>query len=333
MAKSLEQIRAETKSSAKTAPKPSDKTRLQSEKQRNAVKLGASNSTPPNGEPQTFVDYAVSLLRTIGGAFLMVMLLNGVLIASFVVPTGSMEATVMTGDFLFVNKFVYGPSTPQMIPVLNVPLPYYRFPGLRQPEKGDVIVFIFPGNREEVKPQEFQYYLKRCVATAGDTLIVRNKQVIVNGAIQALAPDARLSTFTSEADDYLRTFPIGANFTRDNYGPIRIPKKGDVVQLSPENLAQWEVFIGREGHAVTTDNGSMFIDGKASPSYTVERNYCFGMGDNRDNSLDSRYWGFIPMQDVVGTPLIVYWSWETNLPHLAEKFATIRWNRVGRAIK
>jgi signal peptidase I len=74
------------------------------------------------------------------------------------------------------------------------------------------------------------------------------------------------------------------------------------------------------------------IDGKVSPSYTVQRDYCFGMGDNRDNSLDSRYWGFVPVQDVVGTPLIVYWSWDTNLLNFVDKFKTLRPERFGKVI-
>ena len=334
MAKSLDQIRAEAKRDADR--KKSGKAKGKS----GAIDLNKSRqSAPKNGNdtefPQTFGEIALSWTRTIVGAFLMVMILNGVLVASFVVPTCSMEGTVMTGDFLFVNKFIYGPSTPQMIPIFNIPLPYYRFPGVRKPEKGDVIVFIFPGNRDEAKPQEFQYYLKRCVATAGDTLSIRNKQIFINGAAQPLPPDGRLSNFIAspESDDRYHTFPIGAGFTRDNYGPIRIPKQGDVITLTPMNLAQWETFIRREGHEITTNDGKILIDGKETTQYTVKRDYCFGMGDNRDNSLDSRYWGFVPVDDVVGTPLVVYWSWETNLPSIVEKFATIRFNRFGKLIQ
>ena len=140
LAKSLEQIRAEEqrKKGAKSGAS------INLDKKNKPGKNGSSDgkSSDEHGmHPQSLGEIALSWLRTVGGAFAMVMILNGVLVASFVVPTGSMETTVMTGDFLFVNKFVYGPSTPQMIPILNVPLPYYRFPGLREPKKGDVIVF------------------------------------------------------------------------------------------------------------------------------------------------------------------------------------------------
>ncbi len=325
MAKTLDQIRAEQRK----------KNGVTNSNGAQAKKRPASPAHPQ----QTLSEIAVSWVKTLGGAIIMVMILNGLLIASFVVPTGSMENTVMTGDFLFVNKFIYGPSTPQMIPLFNVPLPYYRFPGIRQPEKGDVIVFIFPGNRDEVKPVEFQYYLKRCIATAGDVLEVRNKEVIVNGQPVPLSADGRYGPPGSlNADDRYMTFPIGAGFTRDNYGPIRIPKKGDIIKLTPENLAAWDIFIRREGHAVNLESNTITIDGQKTTQYIVQRDYCFGMGDNRDNSLDSRYWGFVPVENVVGTPLIVYWSWETNyltdsfFKTMAGKFKTIRFDRMGKTI-
>ena len=131
---------------------------------------------------QTFQGHVISWAKTIATSLLIVMVVNGLLIASFVVPTGSMENEVMAGDFLFVNKFIYGGSSPQTIPFVDIPLPYFRLPGFRDPEKEDVIVFIFPGMRDQVEPTEFQYYLKRCVATQGDTLQIVTGKVYVNGA-------------------------------------------------------------------------------------------------------------------------------------------------------
>jgi signal peptidase I len=277
-----------------------------------------------------------SWVKTIIGAIIVVTIINGLAVASFVVPTPSMEKTVMTGDFLFVNKFIYGPSTPQVIPFFNIPLSFIHFPAFREPQKGDVIVFIFPGNRDEVKSEEFQYYLKRCVAVAGDTLEVRNKHLFVNHIEEFLAPngfyDPEVPVTPSEKWE---TFPYGKGYTRDNYGPIRIPKKGDIISLTMNNLHEWIVFIAREGHKLTSDGSSIFIDGNLTQNYRVERDYCFGMGDNRDHSLDSRYWGFIPKENIVGTPVIVYWSWNTNLPlkQLIDKITSTRWSRIGTLIK
>jgi len=280
-------------------------------------------------KPENFFEMAISWIRTLLGAIIIVMIINGLAIASFVVPTGSMENTVMTGDFLIVNKFIYGPSTPQVIPFLNIALPFFKFPGFKDPEPGDVIVFIYPGDKDEVEPKEFQYYLKRCIAVAGDTLQIINKKVYVNGKEQPLPENAKFSRPVFDGDSY-RTFPPGRGFSGDNYGPLRIPKKGDIIHLNPANYFEWEVFILREGHEIYISGGDIYIDNKKTNKYVVERDYCFGMGDNRDNSEDSRYWGYIPYENVVGTPIFVYWSWDTNKPltQIFEKLATVRWSRI-----
>jgi signal peptidase I len=286
-------------------------------------------------KPETFGEHLVSWTKTIIGAIIVVMILNGLAIASFVVPTGSMENTVMTGDFLFVNKFIFGPSTPQVVPFVNIPLPFYKFPGIKEPKQGDVIVFIFPGNRDEVESKEFQYYLKRCVAVAGDTLQIINKKLYVNHQYFPLAENGKFdSNMPLYPIDKWQTFPYGLGYTRDNYGPIRIPKSGDIIQLNQKNLPEWFIFIEREGHKVTSAGNTILIDGNPATSYKVQRNYVFGMGDNRDHSLDSRYWGFVPVENVVGSPLIVYWSWDTNLPlsKFFGKLSTIRWDRIFHVI-
>ncbi len=286
-------------------------------------------------QPQTFSETIISWVKTIVGAIIIVMFINGFLVASFVVPTGSMENTVMAGDFLFVNKFIYGPTTPQIIPFLNIPLPYIKFPGPKTPERGDVIVFVFPGERDEVKPREFQYYLKRCVAIAGDTVEIKNKKLFVNGVEYPLPPTGRYD-FSEPLSPYNKweTFPPGRGFTRDNYGPLRIPKKGDTIFLNQKNWREWEYFIRKEGHDIFFDGKSFLIDNKPTDRYIVERDYLFALGDNRDHSSDSRYWGFVPYENVVGSPLVVYLSWDPNIPlyNLIEKIKSIRWNRIGKTI-
>ncbi len=293
-------------------------------------------------KPQNIQQHIWSWTKTIVGAVIVVMFINGLLIASFVVPTGSMENTVMTGDFLFVNKFIYGPSTPQIVPFINVPLPFYKFPGVRDPRQGDVIVFIYPGNRDEVKSSEFQYYLKRCVATAGDSLKIINKKVYVNGKEFMMPPNGKFMSNIEMQSDRYDIFPKGSGYTRDNYGPIRIPKKGDAINIDDNNFAQWEYFIKKEGHNAILENKIVKVDNNPISKYIVERDYCFGMGDNRDNSQDSRFWGFIPYDNVVGTPIMVYWSWETKPTYeldpnfeypLTEKIKRIRWGRIFNFIK
>ena len=140
----------------------------------------------------------------------------------------SMEENFWNGEYLLADKVSYL---------------------FREPERGDVIVFIFPGERDQVEPDEFQYYLKRCVAVAGDTLKIINDSLYVNSAKYSLAEngfyDDNMPIYAYEVK---KTFPKGRGYTRENYGPIRIPKKGDIINLNARNFQEWEIFIKREGH-------------------------------------------------------------------------------------
>ncbi len=264
--------------------------------------------------------------------------LNSFVLASFEVPTGSMENEIVPGDFLFVNKFIYGGTTPRTIPILNVRIPWVRVPGFRHVERGDVIVFEFPGDRDQLMSPEFQFYLKRAIGVPGDTVRIVNRRVLVNGKPAPLPRNAKFSEYAirppGDADP--RIFPKGAPFNEDNWGPVVVPKKGDTLSLTPRDIEAWVTFIEREGHAVRLDTaGRILIDGREESRYVVERNSLFAMGDNRDNSLDGRFWGFVPEQNIVGTPMIVYWSWspDTPLTDLGAKLQSIRFGRIGYIVK
>lgn len=263
--------------------------------------------------------------------------LNSFVIASFEVPTGSMENEIMTGDFLFVNKFIYGGTTPRVIPFTNVRIPWLRLPAFRDVHRGDVIVFEFPGQREEVQSPEFMFYLKRCVAVAGDTVQIINRVLTINGTPAPIPRNMKFNTYRIQPPDFAdpRIFPPGAPFNEDNWGPLRVPRKGDVITWTPETVRRWVTFIEREGHAAKVQGSTMTVDGVPATSYTVERDYVFGMGDNRDNSLDSRFWGFVPTDNVVGSPMIVYWSWDPDLPlyDILGKIQSIKFGRIGTIIK
>ena len=290
------------------------------------------------GGEQPFVSKAKDFLKELAivlGAFLF---LNSFVIASFEVPTGSMENEIMTGDFLFVNKFIYGGSSPRNIPFTDIRLPYFTVPSFDEVERGDVIVFVYPGQRDEVLPEEFSYYLKRCVAKGGDTLKIVDRVVYVNGQRVAFPRNVKFNSTSikprGEADP--RIFPPGSDFSEDSYGPIVVPKKGDTLHVTAANFVSLRTFIGREGHSVRIDDdASVIIDGRKTDTYVVERDYVFGMGDNRDNSLDSRFWGFIPERDIVGTPMIVYWSWDPNTPlwDIPSKLGSIQFGRIGRLVE
>jgi len=266
-----------------------------------------------------------------------VLVINSFVMASFEVPTGSMENTVKAGDFLFVNKFIYGGSTPYAIPRTSVRIPHFRLPGFRAIERGDVIVFDWPGNRDQAGKPEQAYYLKRCIGLPGDIVRIDQRTVYVNGRKQELPPHGKYlrSEPISAGLPNPNIFPIDSEFNEDNYGPLTVPGKGSVLSLTAGNFHAWEVFIRREGHSASLINDQVLIDGRPATRYVVERDYLFAMGDNRDDSLDSRFWGFVPVQDVIGTPMVVYWSWDPQIPfsHPVDKLLSIRIGRIGTIIR
>lgn len=268
---------------------------------------------------------------------LVVVFIQSFLIQGYSTPTGSMENTILVGDKMFFNQFIYGPSTPRTIPFTEIQLPYIHFPGIRDPKRGDIINFEWPGNRDEVKHAEYMQYLKRLIGEPGDTIEVRDKNLFVNGQQIPNAPDSKFVTPVAPKGYVNKDiFPKGSPWNEDNYGPLVVPKKGDVITFTKENYQKWDTFIKREGHSISMDaNGKVTIDGKDSPQYTVERNYYFMMGDNRNNSLDSRFWGFVPRENIVGKALITYWSWDSNIPfsNLGKLFGSVRWDRIGKLIK
>lgn len=222
----------------------------------------------------------VEMLVTV---LILVLFIRVTVVEAFRIPTGSMEGTLLIGDFLLVNKFIYGIRTPDWIGIpftrIGFSIPYYRFPAFKQPERGDVIVFRYP--------KDYRLnYIKRCVGLPGDTIEVRNKTVYVNGKVFPDSPELKhtdLRTFPRGRNE-LGIYPPGAG-NRDNFGPIVIPE-----------------------------------------------DYYFMMGDNRDNSSDSRYWGPLPKKLIVGEALIIYFSWDKYVPFY-RFFKKIRWSRIGDIIR
>jgi len=284
------------------------------------------------GRPQ-----GLGFIRDLAFAFLAVLVINSFVLASFEVPTGSMEDTVKIGDRLFVNKFIYGGSTPYTIPLTSIRIPHFRIPGFRNVARGDVIVFDWPGGRDQVEKPVQTWYLKRCVALPGDTVRIDQRVVYVNGKRLKNPDHGKFLRPVSQPSDYRNPsiFPRGAKFNEDNYGPIVVPQKGMTLVLSPRTLPSWETFIRREGHAVEMIDSKIMIDGREVTYYTVGRDYLFAMGDNRDDSLDSRFWGFVPLEDVIGTPVLVYWSWNPQIPiyRIYSKICSINLKRIGVIVR
>jgi signal peptidase I len=196
-------------------------------------------------------------------------------VQAFKIPTGSMENNLLIGDHLLVNKFVFGPTRPQV---------EKKFLPVREPRRGDIVVFKYPDEPE-------RDFIKRVIGLPGETLELRNKKVYVNGQpldepyVHFLEPASTSQEVTS--------FDV-----RERYGPVRVP--GDQY---------------------------------------------FVMGDNRDNSQDSRYWGFLPRSYIKGRALMIYWSYDagpdqysqdgtiTRLVSVITHFFTrTRWERIFRQI-
>lgn len=261
------------------------------------------------------------------------------LFEAFRIPTGSMEKTLWVGDFLIVTKFTYGATSPRNIPFTDIRLPYFKLPAFKDPEKGDIIVFDFPGDRDDLQSKEVVNYIKRCVGVSGDTIQIKGKKLYVNGELFPNPPNSMFDNVNRpESAVNPRLFPKGSNWNEDWYGPLRIPKKGDKMTIDSSNYEKWKMFVMKEGHSIKmTSDRKIFVDEKELPNgeYTVGRDYLFMMGDNRNNSLDSRFWGFMPVENIVGKALMIYWSWDPSIPfsNLFDLIGSTRWNRIGNLIK
>lgn len=185
-------------------------------------------------------------------ALILALIIRAYIIQAFKIPSGSMIPTLLIGDHILVNKFIYGTT---------IPLTDKKILVWENPEKGDIIVFKYPENPKKD-------FIKRVIATGGDVIEEKDKTVYVNGK-------ALIEPYAHHFDRSIRS---GGNDPRDNFGPI-----------------------------------------------TVAHDKLFVMGDNRDQSYDSRYWGFVDLKDIRGKALIIYWSWDPD--------NWLRFNRIGRLIR
>jgi len=281
---------------------------------------------------QKFIEFWKNLLFAAVAA----LIIKTFLIETSRVPTGSMEKTIWVGDFLFVNKFIYGSSSPRSIPFTNVSLPYFQMPALREPRRGDIVVFEYPGDRDELVSRELSNYVKRCIGIPGDTIEVVDKVVFVNGIEAPRAPQIQYLSVDVTPKGVVRQdiFPKGSKFNEDNYGPVVVPRKGDVINLTLDNVEAWRTIIDREfgKRVVSVENDQIMIDGKPVKSYALTKDYYFMMGDNRDDSADSRFWGFVPRDKIVGEAFMIYWSWDPAIP-FSDFFNLLGSVRLGRIAK
>ena len=183
-------------------------------------------------------------IKTLLVGVIVVIIFRGMVAQAYQIPSGSMEHTLLIGDYIYINKMLYGSEID--IGFGSHRFIHHRFPAIRKPRPGDIIVFRYPGNIRKD-------FIKRCVAVEGQTLEIKDKILYVDGQM-------RNEPFATHEDD--RVFPRETS-PRDNFGPITVP-----------------------------------------------RSCIFMMGDNRDNSLDSRFWGPLPVEFVKGKAIFRYFSWD-----------------------
>jgi signal peptidase I len=238
---------------------------------------------PPEAQRGFVAEWAVTIILLLFG--------TTNLVQAFVIPTGSMEDTLLIGDHLLVDKLAYSPAGA----VSKRILPY------RDVQRGDIIVFRYPVDIQ-------QTFVKRCIGVPGDRIKLVDKQLILNGHA---AGEPYVYHKTEYIDSYRDNFPSEPNV--------------HVADAASDML------------------NNHVIDGEV----VVPPGFYFAMGDNRDSSLDSRYWGFVPGANIVGKPVIVYWSYDAttealsgslisidHLLDLVQHFPTkTRWSRTFRLVR
>ncbi|HUX61021.1 MAG TPA: signal peptidase I [Ignavibacteriaceae bacterium] len=272
-------------------------------------------------------------LKAILIAFILALLVKSFFVEANTIPSASMENTLLVGDFVLVNKAAYKLSTPGSIPFINIAIPKLKLISLTHPKRNDVIVFRFPGNQNEIKPADNVNFIKRIIGLPGDTIQIEQGIVYVNNKKIPLPKNALLNkskTFSETPDS--RIFPPDNKWNSDNYGPLIVPRKGMIVNISNNNIRKWQIIIDRElgKPAVSVEGTVITINDKPVRSYTFKKNYYFVLGDNRDDSMDSRFWGFVPSDLIVGKAIMIYWSWNESASSskLSELLNPIRIKRI-----
>lgn len=251
--------------------------------------------------------------------FLVMFIIRPFIIQAFRIPSGSMEDTLLVGDFLLVTKFLYGAKSPDRIPFTKIDIPYFTLPALTDPKPGDIIVFRAPHEPDKD-------FIKRCIATPGQTLEIRDKVVYINGEKMENPPKAK----------YIANYSIPKSAgLRDNFGPASIPDKGDTLYFGRLNEYEYELlkmYLGYKNETLSKGSSTFTLNGRRADYYVMDQDCYFMMGDNRDNSRDSRFWGWLPRKDIRGKALVIYWSWNKEAP-LYDVLHKVRWGRIAWLIK
>jgi signal peptidase I len=227
------------------------------------------------------------------------------------IPSSSMEPSLIPGDFIIVNKMSYGARLIKFGKLhREKKLGYTRAPGWGKIKKGDVFVFNWPQYftlNDSIPNMYGDFIVKRCYGLPGDTIRIKNDRIIDTSEKQNLFPH-----------------DTALHWTVDNYGPLWVPGRNLSLTLNPVNALHYIDVIRYEGYKVAIKGDSVFLNGHYANRITFKHNYYFMKGDNFYNSSDSRFWGFVPEENIIGKVACILYSYGSKKDYKTG----IRWNRI-----
>ncbi|MDR1408133.1 MAG: signal peptidase I [Tannerella sp.] len=259
------------------------------------------------------------------------------LFASFRIPSDSMQPALTGGDYVLVWKPTLGARLFNLLDALEgKKVGIYRLPGWRSVRRNDVLVFHFPypHRGDSIGMHMLKYYIKRCVALPGDTFRIDGGIYRVNGSADTLGIHYRQAEMGAMADslfspDIFRCFPFDSAYgwTVKHFGPLYVPGRGSTVAVDTQNIVLYRNPIMYEtGKKITVRDGHVCLDGERLDAYTFAKDYYFMAGDWVFDSRDSRYWGLLPDDLVVGRAALI-WKSEDRMT------GKLRWARFFRKIR
>jgi signal peptidase I len=233
----------------------------------------------------------------------------------FFIPSSSMSNTLLAGDFVIVSRMSYFFGFPARLPLFNIKSPIRAKLWYDRIKRGDVIIFGSP-DPDEIGGSSHNI-IKRVVAVPGDTLVVIGNIAYVNGKKQSLPPLSATTEQSSASDDTVQS-------------RIVVPKCHMTLHLTEDNYLSYKSVIVNEGNFIYARDGQVFINDKPASTYTVREDYYYVIGDNRAISSDSRQWGFLPENNIIGRPLFIFLSIGSD-SYFQDK--SIRFNRIGNVVR
>lgn len=243
---------------------------------------------------------------------------------SYKIPTDSMEPAIVPGDYVLVNKLAYGARLFDLFDAVEgKKVKIRRVPGYNHIHHNDVVVFHIPhpNTWDKIEMDMSKYFIKRCIGLPGDTLRIENGIYTVNSdTVKRLGNHAKQLALNGKPEEAFpegvyNTFPWDSvlNWNVKNFGPIYIPKEGDRIILDRTNALIYKKIIEWEkGYSLPFENDTLQDNGKPLQTYTFSHNYYFMGGDKVENSQDSRYWGLLPDDLIVGKASLV---WKSEDPY------------------